>query len=228
MPAGKERLSIGKYLGEGITEVITYPQVSIPPSETDKVKLDEFYHGLVKYCPQLASAKGNTRFSLFEKLEKEMKRATLPLLQSVELPPSIAGIGESAFADSVSLESVIYSHGIEHIASLAFAGCEKLSSFTFYDGLISIGEGAFAGCSSLSSIALPHSLVFVGYEAFLECNNLTSVVFHTALKYIGDQAFSGCKSLKHVTIIRNNGISREEVERRFCRHFNGDVSFTIV
>lgn len=103
----------------------------------------------------------------------------------VDLPKGLIAIGDGAFKDCASLDSV---------------------SCTLDSSLRAVGNEAFRGCSSLSSFGygselgstLPQSLESIGDWAFGGCSELSSLVWEkSSLKTIGSHTFSGCKSLEN-------------------------------
>ena len=124
-------------------------------------------------------------------------------LKNVTIPSSVKSIGDSAFYNVWSLETVTFEgDGLETIGSYAFYGCEKLSSISLPDNLKDVGEYTFYECKSLSSISLPSTLESIGYKAFISCSALETVDFSkcTALKSIGEDAFNGCSSIKSLSL----------------------------
>ena len=108
---------------------------------------------------------------------------------------TVTTIGDSAFENCSSLESVTFPDSVTSIGANAFYGCSDLESVTFPGSVTSIGEWAFYGCSSLESVMLPGSVTSIGQYAFYGCSGLTSVEFPDSLISIGDSAFYGCSSL---------------------------------
>ena len=62
------------------------------------------------------------------------------------------------------------------IGDYAFQNCSSLESISLGDGVTSIGHYSFSACSSLKSIAIPNSVVTVGAYAFYGCSSLAEVV----------------------------------------------------
>jgi hypothetical protein len=57
---------------------------------------------------------------------------------------------------------------VTDIGASAFAGCTSLNSVIFSDGLQRIGTNAFFGCTALSCVNIPASVTFAGTAAFAE------------------------------------------------------------
>ena len=121
-------------------------------------------------------------------------------LQSVTIPDSVTSIGDLAFYDCRSLHSVTIPDSVTSIGESAFEGCSSLQSVTIPDSVTSIGDSAFEFCDSLHSVTIPDSVTSIGDDAFHECLSLQSVTIPDSVTSIGDSAFSGCSSLQSVTI----------------------------
>ena len=89
------------------------------------------------------------------------------------------------------------------IGDYAFYNCGTLNSVTLSEGVTSIGNSAFRGCCALTSIAIPESVTSIGYNAFYDCSGLTSIVIPKNVTSIGAQAFYGCRSLTSISIPDN-------------------------
>jgi len=121
-------------------------------------------------------------------------------LQSVTIPDSVTSIGNCAFKWCSSLQSVTIPNSVTSIGDSAFYGCSSLQSVTIPDSVTSIGDRAFYDCSSLQSVTIPDSVTSIGDSAFYGCSSLQSVTIPNSVTSIGDSAFCGCKSLQSVTI----------------------------
>ncbi len=121
-------------------------------------------------------------------------------LQSVSIPNTITTISSKAFQNCTSLSQVSLPESLTSLESSAFSGCVSLTSVTFGKALSSIGNSAFSGCTSLLQVSLPHVLQSIGDYAFSGCTSLASVAFGDALSSIGSYAFQNCTSLLQVSL----------------------------
>ena len=123
---------------------------------------------------------GNTTFDSRDNCNAIIRTATNTLVagcHTTTIPNSVARIGNSAFYQCGTLQSV-----------------EIPSSVT------RIGDCAFEGCHILSSIQIPESVTTIGNQAFANCESLTSVTLTEGLETIGDAAFDGCQKLESIFI----------------------------
>lgn len=144
-------------------------------------------------------------------------------LKKVTLKNGVRSIGEDAFRDCSSLESVIFENTVlEKISDGAFWGCSALSSIALPDSvteiernaffetglrniqfpekLTLIGGGAFCNCKNLKQVQLPPQLKELGEGAFFNCENLTQIQLPAQLNKLGTDAFRNCTSLDKIDI----------------------------
>ncbi len=99
----------------------------------------------------------------------------------IEIPDEIDGlpvtvIGDSAFYNCTSLESITIPDSITSIGDRAFMYCISLESVTIGDGVTSIGNEAFGWCESITSIIIKNSECNIYDSSFTICN--TSYKFY--------------------------------------------------
>ena len=80
---------------------------------------------------------------------------------SIELPESLASIGNYAFSYNSALTSIVIPEGVTKIGEFAFNNCKNLTAVTIPDSVTSIGKSAFSGCS-------PELLIQVGFGSYAE------------------------------------------------------------
>ena len=108
------------------------------------------------------------------------------------IPNSVTSIGDGAFYNCESLQSITIPNSVTKIGNRAFSGCGSLQSITIPNSVTKIGDGAFYWCNSLQSVTIPNSVTKIGDEAFSWCESLQSVTIPSSVTKIGDGAFSGC------------------------------------
>ena len=79
------------------------------------------------------------------------------LVVDLIIPDGGTKIGQSAFYNCTSLESVVVSDSITFIDNFAFSGCGSLESITFGDNVTSFGSSVFNNCSKLLTINVSDS-----------------------------------------------------------------------
>ena len=103
----------------------------------------------------------------------------------------------SAFADNLTIESVVIKEGVTSIGMAAFFYCENLYSVTIPNGVTSIGDSAFY-CCPLSSVKIPDGVTTIGSGAF-SFGAMDSVTIPASVTSIGDSAFYMCSFLSTIT-----------------------------
>ncbi len=93
-------------------------------------------------------------------------------------------IGDNAFGNYSSLETITIPDTVEVIGSYAFYYCENLKTVEFGDGskLNKICNGAFSDCAALRSISLPKSLEIIEPNVFEGCNALEEITIPENVK----------------------------------------------
>ena len=87
---------------------------------------------------------------------------------------------------------------MEYIGQGAFAECQSLESVTVGDALTTIDQHAFFRCKKLNNILLNDSLQRIEAYAFNSCETISSITIPASVSYIGDYAFSGCSNLTSI------------------------------
>lgn len=121
-------------------------------------------------------------------------------LKKVTLKNGVRSIGEDAFRDCSSLESVIFENTVlEKISDGALWGCSALSSIALPDSVTEIERNAFFE-TGLRNIQLPEKLTLIGGGAFCNCKNLKQVQLPPQLKELGEGAFFNCENLAQIQL----------------------------
>ena len=111
------------------------------------------------------------------------------------IPSSVTSIGNQAFYNCYSLQSIIIPSNVTSIEQQAFYNCSSLQSITIPSSVTSIGGYAFYNCFSLQSITIPENVTSIGNNAFQSCSSLQSITIPESVTSIGNQAFNGCNSI---------------------------------
>ncbi|MDE6691085.1 MAG: leucine-rich repeat domain-containing protein [Clostridia bacterium] len=118
------------------------------------------------------------------------------LLKTVNFP-TVTAVGELAFKDCGSLESIAFESGLTEIGKRAFEYCTSLAEITLPDTVKTIGDDCFRKCPFDSINAA--GVEVLGKYAFDECANLTELNLPNVVS-IGERAFYYCDSLTEMTI----------------------------
>ena len=130
------------------------------------------------------------------------------VITKVLLPESVTSIGNSAFSECSSLQTITFGENsqLESIGKEAFYNCKNLISIEIPSGVTKIEDSTFYYCESLQSVIFGENsqLESIGEEAFYNCKNLISVEILSSVTNIGRKAFSYCDSLQSLPIGENS------------------------
>ncbi len=121
-------------------------------------------------------------------------------IYSVEVQSGVTSVGDLAFYQCPSLQSLRLADSVTRIGEIAFAECNALSSVTLGGGIQTIGRSAFENCTSLTAIRFPETLTTLGSQAFFHCTSLIGLILPLSLTELGDNAFSYCINLTYAEI----------------------------
>ncbi len=135
-------------------------------------------------------------------------------LRYVSLPKSLETLGQGAFLNCTSLETVVFNgNKVTRIEKRTFQNCKSLKTVKLNNNQIDyIAFMAFYNCKALKRIALPSSLRVIGQSAFdnsgLESVTIPKNAFTERIRSFADNdyinsVFANCKSLKTVTFLGN-------------------------
>lgn len=117
-----------------------------------------------------------------------------------EIEYVVTSIGENAFYNCRSLNSVSIPNTVTAIGKNAFYGCNSISKIALPNMITEIGEGAFRGCTKLTTLDLPPLLTVINPYLLYGCNNITSVTIPSKVTEIKNNAFENCSKLPRVTL----------------------------
>lgn len=143
-------------------------------------------------------------------------------LYDINIPETVAEIGDKAFFGTPWLASQLTEEGFIIINNILFDGkntsgdvvipddVKAISGNAFYDNkkitsvfipesVTSIGASAFAGCAALTSPQIPSSVTYIGKQAFSECT-FDTLEIPASVEEIGERAFSNNPNLSGVTL----------------------------
>ena len=138
-------------------------------------------------------------------------------LQRIEIPTTLAQVGEGAFEGCHALSGV-YIRDVAAWVKISFADYnatpaanflaepklylkgKAVTSLTIPAGVTAIGDYAFSNFQGIKSVSLPKGLVTIGQGAFYGCTGLSKVVIPDSVTEVGSYAFSNCWKLSSVTI----------------------------
>ena len=108
--------------------------------------------------------------------DSEMRKITIPSTLPVEdVNYNVVSVSKNAF-QSIGIDTLIISSGVEMIDRDAFNYCYNLKTVELPSTLKIIGDNAFHNCDAIKRIELPSSLDSIGNMAFYNCDNLAIVV----------------------------------------------------
>ncbi|MBP0958473.1 MAG: leucine-rich repeat domain-containing protein [Oscillospiraceae bacterium] len=125
-------------------------------------------------------------------------------IKTVVIEDGVTSIGNYAFDECTSLQSITIPDSVTSIGNYAFKSCRSLQRITIPGSVNSIGDNAFTLCSSLQSITIRDGVTSIGKSAFVSCPSLTSISIPKSVTSIGDYAFDECSGLIDITVDNDN------------------------
>ena len=116
----------------------------------------------------------------------------------VVIPNEVTSIGNSAFLNCRSLNSVTIPLGVSIISDYAFNWCVNLVSIDIPDSVTYIGDYAFDACSSLTKVKIPYGVTCINGASFQDCYSLKTVIIPDSVTSIEGWAFATCNSLSDI------------------------------
>ena len=138
----------------------------------------------------------------------------------VVIEEGVVSIGQQAFNNCSSIQSLTLPSTLKTISDNAFENCSGLLELTLPATIESIGNKAFGGCggvvylncnlldtnegvfrdSKITRLMVADGVTSLGQRSFCGSSQLVSVTFSSSLTTIGSSAFEGCKSLTEITL----------------------------
>lgn len=119
------------------------------------------------------------------------------------IPDTVNFIGDSAFSNNYTVESIKIPSSVNYLGCSAFSNCINLKKVTLSNSIEAVKSDTFRNCKKLKTVNLPDTLWKIEHEAFRGCTKLTKFVAPKNLTQIGKKAFMDCKSLKTVDFTEN-------------------------
>ena len=113
---------------------------------------------------------------------------------------NILSIGDSTFASSARLKTVVLSNKITKIPKEAFKECKALTNIEIPSSVIEIGNSAFDSCHALTTVVIPDNVQTLGRYAFNNCSKLKTVTIGNGIKTLQYQTFNYCEALTTINM----------------------------
>ena len=175
--------------------------------------------------------------TLFEKVFHENKK-----IEKIILPSTLTTIGQYAFYDCTSLQTVTFEKGsrLKTIEESAFEDCTELTSIEIPASVETIEDSAFKGCSKLATVTFEKGsqlkAIWGGYYAYStrysaysyyygavsDCTALTSIEFPASVETIEAAAFMRCSKLATVTF--EKGSKLKTIGGSYASYYYGAFS----
>lgn len=78
---------------------------------------------------------------------------------------------------------------VKYIGDYAFNNCKSIETIQFHDDIVTIGNNAFNGCTNLRSVTIPSGVQSIGAYTFYGCTSLQGVTLPKSVESIGTYAF---------------------------------------
>ena len=145
---------------------------------------------------------------------------SLEKIKKIVLPNSVRTIENDAFSKSKDLEEIELPSSLTGIGEYAFAS-SPLKSILIPEGVKNIGKGCFWRCRKLEEVSLPSTLKTVSTRCFEECFNLRKVTLTDGIKEIDEEAFkaTGIASIAipaSIELIDNYGLNSHSISVITC------------
>jgi len=117
----------------------------------------------------------------------------------IEVPDGVYDIGNSAFAESRSLQEVVLPDSVMYIGVWAFSNCPSLKTVNIPEKVTKLEDFCFAYTPQLEMKTIPSSITSIGAGVFAGCTKIETFTIPASVTTIGQAAFAGT-GLKEITI----------------------------
>ena len=196
-------LGIEEYEYQGESTIIHYPETFMKCENLKSVSLGNnitFIPGFVFYgcknlseinLPDLLTSVGAYAFSDCNNLE-------------LQLTNNLSRVGNGAFQNCSSIESIEFKNAVDCIGDYAFSSCTSLRSVVFDDTLNRLGTSAFSNCSVLSVISLPDDFDNFSYSSIADTAFVNDEKNWTnGVLYINNHAVKAKEDIGNIYKIKN-------------------------
>ncbi len=120
-------------------------------------------------------------------------------IEEIFIPESVVAIGDNAFSECNSLESVSGAKGVTTFGTSIFGYCTNLKNVNL-DSFVSIPDKTFLECTAIEEICLPNTVVSIGKEAFKNCSSLSTLKMPIDAVIADETSFAGDTAIKSITL----------------------------
>lgn len=141
------------------------------------------------------------------------------------LPRHVKRVGEDAFREYVSLESVRMFNDLEVIESRAFKDSVKITGLILPESVTTLGSEAFAGCINLRSIKIPPAVTSIEKDTFEGCKYLT--IYCEEGSYAETYAKENDIEVKYMPLVDNKNTAKKAVKNSVKETVNLDAYLNV-
>ncbi len=164
----------------------------------DTLILTNGYHG-INNCPNLSYYDASAAYS--DGYYYGYYRSNLLPYRTFFFPEDVVEIGDFALMNARYLGGVTIPAGVTRIGESAFEECRSLDSVVFAgNNLETIGDWAFYNCHGLKKINLPEGVQEVGKAAFFNCTYLSELTIPSTMQRIADNGFGACAKMQRMYV----------------------------
>lgn len=183
--------------------ILDLSSLFIAPYEYDETGyMDRLKFEVYELVPNMLAGTEVTRVALPSyNLSIGNQAFALSKIEEIEIPATVSGVGDYAFAGCVNLKKVTFGGLPARLGKGMFRNCTNLQTVDFKQGLNNVPEGTFYGCSSLE--AMPAGVETIGAEAFR--NSGVTVVDLRGITEVGEYAFAD--ALRLTTVLSDGPVN---------------------